>query len=216
MKRFLLCLLLLFSVSASAEQLNLLVFGDSLSAGYKLKRKESFASQLEEALIQKGYQIKVTNHSLSGATTADGLKRLKPALAKKPDAIILELGANDMLQKLDLPQTKKNLQILIAAFKQKNIPILLAGMEASLTLPEEYRTAFRQMYSDLALTNDLLLYPFFMNGLWNDDGTPVSADYFLLDHMHPTEQGVEVMVRNILPVVEQFIREDVADLTIKK
>lgn len=210
MKHIFLLLASLFALPAVADTLNILVFGDSLSAGYKLGKGESFASQLEKALIRKNYPVKVLNHSVSGATSADGVKRIKSALAQKPNAVILQLGANDMLQNLDLTKTKENLQTIITRLSKKNIPILLAGMEASLTMPPEYRNNFRQMYVDLASNNDLLLYPFFMQGLWNEDGIPVAEDYFLPDHMHPTAKGVSVMVDNILPVVEQFIFEDIS------
>lgn len=218
MKKNLLLILLmvLLPLFAWAETLKLSVLGDSLSAGYKLGTKESFCFQLEAALNKKGYGVSVLNHSVSGATSADGLRRLKGVVAKKPDAVIIQLGANDMLQKTDLAQTKKNLQDLIDSLKKKQIPVFLVGMEASTNLPETYRNDFRQMYTDLALDNELLLYPFFMQGLWKDDGTHLSEEYFLPDKIHPSAKGVGVMVKHILPAVEQFIAEDVADVSVKQ
>lgn len=204
-KIFLLGVILFVSVCVKAESFNLMVFGDSLSAGHKLKTKDSFGNQLETALIQKGYPVRVTNYSVSGATTADGVKRLKSALAKKPDAVILELGANDMLRHLNLAQSTKNLQTIISTFQENKIPVLLAGMEASVILPTEYRTQFGKMYADLATQNKLPLYPFFMQGLWKEDGTHLKEEYFLPDQIHPSALGVSVMVQNILPVVEQFL-----------
>ena len=208
-KLWLLCFCFLPSFAAFGADLNLMVLGDSLSAGHQLGPKESFAHQLEDALVEKGYSIHVTNLSFSGATSADGVRRLKNALSKKPNAVILQLGANDMLRKLDLKKTKENLQEIISTFKQKDIPVFLAGMEASIEMPEEYRTNFRQMYEDLALDNELLLYPFFMQGLWKDDGSHMKEEYFLPDKMHPSAKGVAVMVKHILPAVEQFLAEDV-------
>ena len=210
------CLLLFLVLPAFAEKLNLMVFGDSLSAGYKLNYKEAFGAQLEAALTKKGYQVQIINYSASGITTADGVRRLRTALFKKPDAVILELGANDMLQNVDLEKTRANLQTLITSFKQNQIPILLVGMEASSKQSEEYRRNFRQLYADLALENELLLYPFFMKGLWKEDGSHLNDSYFLPDQVHPSAKGVTVIVKHILPVVEQFIAEDVADVTVKK
>ena len=213
---FLLLSALGFSSIVFAETLNLMVFGDSLSAGYKLGPKNSFANQLEKALQKKGYPVQIINYSFSGATTADGVHRLKGALTKEVDGVILELGANDMLRHVDLDTTTKNLQKLIFAFKNAKVPVMLVGMKASPTHPVEYQQAFQQMYADLALQNELLLYPFFMQGLWTDEGKHVSNSYFLEDKMHPSEKGVAVMVKHILPAVEQFIAEDIADVTIKE
>ena len=204
-KLFLLGVAILMSFSVQAESFNLMVFGDSLSAGHKLKTKDSFGNQLEVALIQKGYPVRVTNYSVSGATTADGVRKLKSVLAKKPDVVILELGANDMLRHLNLAQSTKNLQTIISTFQENKIPVLLAGMEASVVLPTEYRTQFSQMYIDLSIKNKLPLYPFFMQGLWKEDGTHLKEEYFLPDQIHPSAEGVSVMVQNILPVVEQFL-----------
>ena len=199
-----------------AEMLNLMVYGDSLSSGYKIGAKNSFANQLETALQGKGYPVTVVNYSQAGATSADGVHRLKGALAKKVDGVLLALGANDMLRHIDIETTKKNLQKIISAFKEKQIPVLLIGMEATMQHPPEYRDAFRQMYVDLAMENGLLWYPFFMQGLWADDGTQISSAYFLEDNMHPSVQGVSVMVKHMVPAVEQFMAEDIADVTFRK
>ena len=212
MKKILLFLMLFLAVPAMAEKLTLVVLGDSLSAGHLLNTKESFGSQLDAALKEKGYtSARVINYSFSGATTADGARRLRTVLGRKPDGVILQLGANDMLRQLDLAQAKQNLQSIISTLNQKGIPVLLVGMEASVDLPEEYRSSFRQMYADLALDNELLLYPFFMQGLWNDDGSHVSEEYFVQDKMHPSAKGVAVMVKNIMPAVQQFIAEDIEE-----
>lgn len=211
-KVFLLGVMLFVSACVKADSFNLMVLGDSLSAGHKLNSKDSFGNQLEAALIQKGYSVRVTNYSVSGATTADGVKKIKSALAKKPNAVILELGANDMLQRINLTQTEQNLQDIISAFQEKKIPVLLAGMEASMALSTEYRHQFSKMYAVLATKNKLLLYPFFMQGLWKEDGSHMKEEYFLSDQIHPSALGVSVMVQNILPFVEQFL----ADNTKKK
>ncbi len=200
---------LMMSVSVEAAPVRLLVFGDSLSVGHKLKSKESFCAQLGKTLKQKKYDVQVINYSKSGETTGGALHRLKGVLSQKPDGVLLQFGSNDMFQHVSLETTRKNLQKLIDTFKKEKIPVLLVGMEVPLTEPEEYRDGTRRMYADLALENELLLYPFFMNGLWKEDGTNADPSYFLADKMHPSAKGVEIMVHGILPVVEQFLREDV-------
>ena len=211
---FLLGALLFMSVSVMAETLNLMVFGDSLSAGYRLESQDSFWGQLEAALKKAGYPIQVLNYSKSGETTVGGLTRAKEAIFKNPDGVLLELGINDALQNFPIEKSKQNLQELISFFQKKGVPVFLIGMEAPINMDTTYRDAFRKMYDDLAFENELLLYPFFMQGLWNEDGTPKSEKYFLDDHFHPSAKGVSVMVNQILPAVEQFIQEDMADVQV--
>ena len=191
-----------------ANPIKLMVLGDSLSAGHKLKPKEAFYSQLQQVLQEKGYQINVINFSKSGETTAGGVAKLKTALAKKPDAVILELGINDLRRGLSLAKAEKNLQSIISTFQDRNIPVLLVGMEAPALAPQAYRDTFRNMYRSLANKNHLMLYPFFMNGLWNNDGTQKDLSYFLQDMAHPSAIGVTIMVQNILPTVEHFLNDN--------
>ena len=217
MKRlFLLGALFFMSVPVMAETLNIMVFGDSLSAGYRLQAKESFGSQLEQALKKKGYPIQVMNYSKTGETTAGGLERAKSAIFKNPDAVLLELGVNDALHNVQLENATHNLQALIDFFKKRDIPVLLIGMELPMSMPTTYRDGFKKMYEDLAFENELLLYPFFMKGLWTENGVQKSEKYFLDDKFHPSSKGVQIMVSHILPVAEQFIQEDVADVTVAK
>ena len=210
MKKILLLMgVLLMNVSVMAAPVKLMVFGDSLSVGHNIDAKDSFWAQLEVALKERGHDVQVLNHSKSGETTAGALHRVKGVVAKKPNGVILQLGSNDMFQHFALEKTKKNLEKLIETFKKADIPVLLVGMEVPLTEKPEYREGIRQMYADLALENELLLYPFFMDGLWKEDGTNADASYFLADKMHPSAKGVSIMVRRILPAVEQFLREDI-------
>ncbi len=201
----------MMSVSAVATPVKLLVLGDSLSVGHNIEAKDSFWAQLNAALKQKGHDVQVLNHSKSGETTEGALHRTKSALARKPNGVILQLGSNDMFQHFPLEKTQKNLQKLIETFQNEKIPVLLVGMEASVSEPQEYRDGMRQMYVDLATENELLLYPFFMDGLWKEDGSHASEEYFLKDGIHPTGKGVAVMVKRILPAIEQFLREDVQE-----
>ena len=215
-KLFFLGVLLFMNISVMAEPVKLLVFGDSLSVGHHLDATESFCSQLEQELTKKGYHIQVLNYSKSGETTAGAVEKVKDMLFRNPDGVLLQLGSNDAFQNVPVKTTTANLQTLISFFTKRNIPVFLIGMEAPVTMSPEYREDFRKMYANLATENELLLYPFFMEGLWNEDGTNRSKDYFLEDKIHPSPKGVKIMVKHILPAVEQFIQEDVADVVIEK
>lgn len=208
MKRVLLAGFLALSAPVMAKPVNLMVFGDSLSVGHKIQPQDSYCSKLEQALLKDKYQVKIINFSKSGETTGGAVAKMKSALKHKPAGVILQLGSNDAFQKVPLDDTKKNLATLIEFFQQNDVPVMLFGMEVPVALPAEYRAGVRQMYDDLALDNELLLYPFFMDGLWNEDGTHKKADYFLEDKIHPSAKGVDIMVRRTLPAVKQFLFED--------
>ena len=210
MRRFLLLLgIFLMNMNVEAAPIKLMVFGDSLSVGHNIEVKDSFWAQLRTRLRQDGHDVHVINQSKSGETTTGAIQRVRNAIKRKPDGVLLQLGSNDMFQHFPLETTRQNLQTLIDSFKKAEIPVLLVGMEAPLSEPEEYRDEIRNMYVDLAKENDLLLYPFFMDGLWKENGEHLSESYFLADGIHPTSKGVEIMVQRIVPIVVQFLNEDV-------
>ncbi|HZH28821.1 MAG TPA: arylesterase [Azospirillaceae bacterium] len=184
---------------AAAKGLRIVALGDSLTAGYGLNEEDGFTRQLERALRAKGHEVEILNAGVSGDTTAGGLARLDWTLADKPDAVIVELGANDMLRGLDPAQARANLDQILARLRQENLPVLLAGMYANPGLGRAYGDAFNRIYPDLAEKHGTLLYPFFLEG--------VAADRVLNqgDGLHPTREGVAVIVRNILPSVERLI-----------
>lgn len=174
-------------------------FGDSLSAGYQLPQPLAFPNQLEAALKDKGYNVQVLNAAVSGDTTSGGLARLDWSLPKNVDAVILELGANDALRGLDPAHTKVTLDKIVTALKARNVEVLIAGMEAPRGLGKDYVEAFRALFKDIATKYDTLFYPFFLEGIALD------PKYNLSDGMHPNGEGVGIIVRNILPSVEQLI-----------
>ncbi|SMF62869.1 acyl-CoA thioesterase-1 [Azospirillum oryzae] len=183
----------------AAQPVKLLALGDSLTAGYGLPEPQSFASQLEKALAAKGYDVTVINAGVSGDTTAGGRARLDWALADKPDAAIVELGANDMLRGLDPDQAKANLDAILKTLRERKIPTLLAGMLASPSLGKPYTDKFNAIYPDLAKSYDLPLYPFFL------DGVALQQALIQPDGMHPNAQGVAVIVERILPSVTALL-----------
>lgn len=182
-----------------AKELTLVVLGDSLSAGYNLPGDKAFPAVLEKALRARGRNVKVINAGVSGDTTTGGLERLDWSVPDNASGVILELGANDMLRGIDPGIPRDALNRIIERLKQRNIPVMLAGMRAAPNLGGRYSEAFEGIYRDLATRHDLLLYPFFM------DGVAGERNLLLPDGMHPNPDGVQMMVSKILPTVEQFI-----------
>jgi acyl-CoA thioesterase-1 len=181
-----------------------LAFGDSLIAGYGLKQSESFPAGLQAALRRSGVPARVHNAGVSGETTAGGRARLGwvlKGLKAKPDLVILELGANDMLRGLDPGQAQANLDAMLAELQQRRIPVLLAGMLAARNLGAPYRRRFDAIYPTVARKYGAPLYPFYMRG--------VAGNRALLqaDGLHPTARGVDVIVRGILPQVRAALNE---------
>ena len=193
-----------------AEPYRLAVYGDSLSAGYRLMPQDSFCSQLETALRQKGYDVIVLNVSRGGETTWGGVQRLPSLLNRKPDGVILELGLNDSRRHVALSSTEENLKLIITRLQENHIPVLLVGMESILLRIPRYRQDFKQMYQRLARQYHLPFYPFFMKGIINTFvGEPIGLpENFMLNDLHPNAKGIQIMVDNILPTVERFLKEN--------
>jgi acyl-CoA thioesterase-1 len=188
------------AIGAPAEQpLRIVVFGDSLVAGLGLKQSDAFPAQLERALKARGHAVEVINAGVSGDTTAGGLARLAWAVPEQTDAVILELGANDVLRGLDPARAKTNLDKTITAIKAGGAEVLLAGMFAPRSLGENYVRAFEGMYPELAKKHGLILYPFFL------DGVAMDPKLNLDDGLHPNPRGVAEITKRILPSVEQLI-----------
>ncbi|MEX1034937.1 MAG: arylesterase [Sneathiella sp.] len=187
------------STVQSEEARRIVVIGDSLTAGYGLPTGEDFVTQLETALRDKGYDVKIDNAGVSGDTSAGGLQRLDWAIGDGADFIILELGANDALRGIDPEETRNNLSLIIEAIQDRGIPVLLAGMKAPPSMGSEYTSVFDQIFPDLASKYKTGYYPFFLDG--------VAADSTLNqeDYIHPNAEGVKVIVSNILPYVTAFI-----------
>lgn len=201
----LLCLLIgnIFYVgSVTAAPIRILVFGDSLTAGYGVQENEAFPARLQAAMTAAGRDVVIENAGVSGDTSAGGLARLDWALGgDKPDLVIVELGANDGLRGLPPTQTESNLDAILTRLKQENIPILLAGMLAPPNMGKEYGQEFNAIYPRLAQKHSVSLYPFFLDGVI---GHP---DLLQRDGLHPTPAGVDVVVSKIMPVIDRMLGE---------
>lgn len=207
MHRYKAIILLAFAImnapNAHADDnvVDILVFGDSLVAGYGILAEEAFPNRLEIALRERGHQVRLVNAGVSGDTTGGGVARLGWSLSEDIDAVILELGANDMLQGLSPQQAKKNLAIMIEEIQSRGLPLLLAGMRASPNLGRTYVGAFDSIYPALSEEYGIALYPFFL------EGVALVPSLNLPDGLHPNPDGVKVMVRGILPYVEKLLLE---------
>lgn len=198
--------------AAQPKTFKLVVFGDSLSAGYRLPQNQSFASQLQSQLYKLGYlNVNVINHSRSGETTGGGLKRLPAILKKeKPNGLILELGINDVFRGYSVTEAENNLSKMIELCQKNDVSVLLVGMQAPPYASIIYQQKFGKMYETLAQKYNLLLYPFFMKGLIAMENGSVQSkgDYMLGDKIHPNTNGVSLMVKNIMPYVAEFLKEN--------
>ena len=178
-----------------AKPIKLVAFGDSLTAGYGVTPGQAFPEVLEKALRAKGYDVKVINAGVSGETAGDGLARFDWSVPPDTGALIVELGANDMLRGLPVENARRALSAILEKAKSAHIPTLLAGMAAAPNLGPDYRAAFDRIYPDLATQFGVALYPFFLDG--------VAADPKLNqpDGLHPAPEGVKVIVQRMLPAV---------------
>jgi acyl-CoA thioesterase I len=182
-----------------AETITILALGDSLTAGLGLDPQQSFPAKLEAALKAEGRDVIVMNAGVSGDTAAQGAARLDWSLTDDVDAVLVELGANDALRGLPVPQAEAALDEILSKLKAKNLPTLVLGMRAPPNLGPDYGSAFEIMYPNLSTRHGAALYPFFLEG--------VAADASLnqADGIHPNVRGVDEIVRRVLPEVEALL-----------
>jgi acyl-CoA thioesterase-1 len=184
---------------AGASEPVIIVLGDSLAAGFGLQQDQSFPAQLEKALKAKGHDVTIANAGVSGDTAANGLDRFDWAVTPEASAVIVELGANDALQGLPPQATKKALEEIIKHLQAKNLPVLLAGMEAPRNLGKDYVEEFSAIYRDLAQRYNVVFYPFFL------EGVALNAGLMQGDGLHPNAKGVAKIVEGIMPKVEELL-----------
>jgi len=187
--------------AAAARTLHLVALGDSLTAGLGLPPGKAFPDRLEAALRAKGWDVKIVNAGVSGDTAADGLARYDWSVPKEADALIVELGANDMLRGMKPEATKTTLAAILDKARAAHLPVLLAGMRAAPNLGGEYAAEFSPIYPALAKRYDVLLYPFFLDGVAGDPKLNQP------DGLHPNAAGVEIIVQKILPSVEALLKQ---------
>ena len=186
---------------ACARPVKILALGTSLTQGYGLPPGTEFTVQLQAALKSAGLDAAIDNAGVSGDTSADGLARLDWSLADHPDAVILELGSNDMLRGTPPAETEKNLRAIMARLQKDHIRVLLVGMKAQRNLGPDYVKAFDGIYPRLAAGTGVLFYPFIL------DGVAMNPKLNQADGMHPNPAGVKIIVARILPIVKKLLAQ---------
>ena len=185
--------------SAETTIEKVLLFGDSLMAGYGLPNEQHLSVVLEQNLRSEGYDIEVINGSVSGNTSLDGLNRIEETLSELGiDLIILGLGANDMLRKINPNETKKNLEKIIKIIQDKNIKIILAGMIASTSYGLNYKKKFDKIFPDLSKKYNLPLIPFLL------DGVALNPNFNQSDGMHPNQKGTLIISETVKKSIIQY------------
>lgn len=187
------------------DPIKLAVLGDSLTAGHGLPAEAAFPAKLQKALRDKGIKVDVLNAGVSGDTASGGRDRLDWSIPDGTDAVIVELGANDALRGLDPKVTRAALDDIIKRLEARGIAVMLAGMYAPRNYGPDYAARFDPIYPELAKTHDVPLYPFFL------DGVAGEAKLNLPDGIHPTAEGVDIIVARILPSVEAFLNKVAAE-----
>jgi acyl-CoA thioesterase I len=187
------------SAAATAKPIKMVVLGDSLSAGYGLPAAAAFPVRLQKSLDTNGIKVDMINAGVSGDTSSGGRDRLDWSVPEGTEAVIVELGANDALRGTDPAVTRAALSDILTRLKARGIAVLMCGMVAPPNYGSDYAARFNAIYPDLAKSFGVPLYPFFLEG--------VAADAKLnqADGMHPTAEGVDIVVKNILPTVEAFL-----------
>ncbi len=185
--------------NAADRPLKIVALGDSLTAGYGLASSAAFPVQLQRALEARGHKVVIENAGVSGDTAQGGLDRLDWSIGAGVDGVIVELGANDALRGLDPSHTRNALDAIVSRLKQRNIAVLLAGMRAPVNMGGDFAGRFDSLFPALAEKHGVLLYPFFL------DGVAARRELNQNDGIHPTAEGVKVIVDRILPTVEVFI-----------
>jgi acyl-CoA thioesterase-1 len=186
--------------SDPAKPIKMVVLGDSLSAGLGLAGNEAFPAKLQRALKDKDIPVDMINAGVSGDTASGGRDRLDWSVPDGTEAVIVELGANDALRGTFPAVTRTALTDIVTRLKARGIAVMLCGMLAPPNYGNDYATRFNAIYPDLAKQFGVPLYPFFLEG--------VAADAKLnqADGLHPTAAGVDIIVANMLPTVEAFLR----------
>jgi acyl-CoA thioesterase-1 len=189
--------------SSRAETQTVLVLGDSLAAGYGLRRADAFPALLSEKAAAHGERVRILNAGVSGDTTAGGLRRLPPLLHHHVDVLLIELGINDAFRGVPVPQIRANLQAIIDQTRARypRVRIVLAGMQLPNYSGDDYLTSFGAMYVELAQSNHTELVPFLLEGV---AGNP---ELNLPDLIHPNASGQKILASNVWPALENALKK---------
>jgi acyl-CoA thioesterase I len=194
-------LLALAPLPAQTPRRALVVFGDSLSAGYGLAAGQSFPDDMQRTLDKEGYAWRVVNLGISGDTTEGGVARKESAVRLKPAVVVLELGGNDGLRGLPLKVTRQNLETMIVAFQRAGAKVVLAGMTLPPNYGPDYIRSFEKIFKDLAAQYKLKLIPFLLSDIVTPD-----LRYLQSDGIHPTAEGAQIVSGTVLKTVKPLLK----------
>jgi acyl-CoA thioesterase-1 len=184
--------------AAHTAPIKIVAFGDSLTSGHLLPKRDAYPAQLEAALRDAGWKATVINQGVSGETSAGGVRRLDAALSEQPQILIVGFGANDGLRGVPVPQLRANLEKIISAAQARGISVLLVGMEALPLYGWQYTIDFHNLWPALAAKYQVPLVPFMLNGVIGN------ADLMSSDGVHPNAAGAKIIATTILPYVEEL------------
>ena len=202
MKYLLHCLLLISFTNISFANGNILVVGDSLSAGYGMKIEQSWPALLQNRLKQEGQSYQVHNASISGQTTSEGLRQIDQLLKlTQPKVVVLELGANDGLRGLSIPEMKTNLQTMIQKIQQAKAKAILVGIKVPNNYGRRYGTMFSKTFESLANQHQLIHVPFMLAPLETIITEQNRGEYIQADGLHPTAKAQPIILDHLYPLI---------------
>ena len=190
---------LLFTNVHAQSPIKIMLYGDSLMAGYGLSQNENLAAELSRKFKDSHSSISFINASISGNTSKNGLSRVDWSIGDNPNIVILCLGANDMLRGLDPALTKNNLDLIISKFVSNNSIVILAGMQSPESMGPEYQSEFDGIYPELSNKYNLIFMPFLL------EGVALEKEMLQADFKHPNAQGIKVIAKNLEPYIVQAI-----------
>ena len=192
---------LLFTNVYAQDPIKIMLYGDSLMAGYGLSQTENLTSELTRNFKNNEPPIQFINASISGNTSKNGLSRVDWSLGDKPSIVILCLGANDMLRGLDPSLTSNNLEQIINKFVENKSVVVLAGMKSPESMGAKYQLEFDSIYPELSKKYSLIMMPFLL------EGVALEKDMLLADYKHPNAKGIKVMAGNLKPYILEAIKK---------
>ena len=203
LKALLIAIIVVFvsTKSFAEDPIRIMLYGDSLMAGYGLPSSENLVSELNRNFETSGSSIIIISASISGNTSKNGLSRLDWSLEDSPSIVVLSLGANDMLRGLNPELTMQNLDSIINKFKKNGSIVILAGMLASESMGPKYQSQFDGIYPELAKKYDLIFMPFLL------DGVALDKKYLQADYKHPNASGIKIIASNLYPYIIEAIAE---------
>jgi acyl-CoA thioesterase-1 len=188
-------------VEAVGDPIRIVALGDSLTEGLGVDPESAYPAQLERRLQADGYAVEVINAGNSGETSSGALSRIDWVLNLQPDIVILATGGNDGLRGIDPSVTAENVDQLVGRIETSGAVVILAGMEMVQNMGAEYTSAFRALYPAIAERYDLILIPFFLEGVGGN------RDLNQPDFIHPTAEGYTVVVETIYPYVVEALAQ---------